>query len=611
MKLKQSSLDFYSFVALYKSDIENSFIKKIYQTGADEFLFQLYRSDIGRRGFLVSLGKGIGFYEPKRPDEASATAMFLRKNLSERRIISIEQINFDRVIKIVLHTGQEIILELFREGNLVVTGEGRIVYAINQREWKNRKIIKGEKYIPPTESNPLLFSEEDLKNVIGTSKATIVQTLATRLNLGGEISEELCFRLGIDKNTSAKKVAERAAEIRKALSEILEESLKNKSYYYDDEKILSPIELQHLHRTSDKEFNSLNDGFAFYFENYPEKEKERTPLERRIESQRRSIEEFRKLQASHAVKGRLIISNLQLFGKVISELNRRIKEEKVDNIDSVFGLSVKNLDPAKKIAIIEFEGEEIPIDYTKSSGENSDIMFTVSKEYRNKISGAETAVLDTEKLMVTRKEEKKKATHPKQWFEVYHWFVSSEGLLVIAGRDAKSNERIVKRHLKDNDIYVHADVYGAPSTIIKMEKDKECTEVTYREAASFAVSFSRAWGAGITSGSAYWVYPQQVSKTPESGEFVSMGSWIVRGKRNYLFNLSLELEIMLIEQKNMTIPMVAPSGLNYEGAGKRVKIAPGSEKRSVVARKVAEILEINREEIEAILPSGNSQIIEG
>lgn len=610
MKLKQSSLDFYSFVSIYKDEIENSFIKKIYQTGSNEFLFQLYRSDLGRRGFFVSLGKGIGFYDPARPEEASAIAMHLRKNLSERRITSIEQINFDRVIRIVLHTGQEIIFELFREGNLIITGEGKITYAINQREWKNRKIIKGESYVPPTQTDPLSFSDEDLKNVIESSKATIVQTLATRLNLGGEISEELVFRLGINKNTPAKSVAEKTKNIRETLSEILKESTENKSYYYDEDKILSPVELKHLARDPDRIFNTLNEGFAYYFEHYPEKEKEKTPLERRIESQKRSIEEFKRLQEDYSIKGTLIISNLKLFGKVIPELNRRVKEEPVESISNIAGLKVNNIDPAKKKATLTFDDKEVSIDYTKSPGENANLMFNLSKDYKNKILGAEQAIMDTRKLMLQRKEEKKKEKRPKQWFEVYHWFVSSEGFLVIAGRDAKSNERIVKRHLKDNDIYVHADVYGAPSTIIKVEKDKELTETTLREAAIFAVSFSRAWGAGITSGSAYWVYPSQVSKTPESGEFVSTGSWIVRGKRNYLFNLPLELEISLVDYKNTRIPMITPSGVPRNEEEIMVKIAPGNGKRSNVAKKIAEILRISQDEIESILPSGGSRIVE-
>ncbi len=66
--------------------------------------------------------------------------MIFRKQLSEKRITGIEQINFDRVIKITLHTGQEIILELFGGGNLILTENGKIVFAMDQHVYRTRTI---------------------------------------------------------------------------------------------------------------------------------------------------------------------------------------------------------------------------------------------------------------------------------------------------------------------------------------------------------------------------------------------------------------------------------------------------------------------------------------
>uniref|UniRef100_A0A1B6D3Q3 NFACT RNA-binding domain-containing protein n=1 Tax=Clastoptera arizonana TaxID=38151 RepID=A0A1B6D3Q3_9HEMI len=53
------------------------------------------------------------------------------------------------------------------------------------------------------------------------------------------------------------------------------------------------------------------------------------------------------------------------------------------------------------------------------------------------------------------------------WFEKFFWFISSENYLVIGGRDQQQNELIVKRYLRGPDIYVHADVQGASSVVIK------------------------------------------------------------------------------------------------------------------------------------------------
>ena len=44
--------------------------------------------------------------------------------------------------------------------------------------------------------------------------------------------------------------------------------------------------------------------------------------------------------------------------------------------------------------------------------------------------------------------EKKPATK-RFWFEQWRWFYSSDGHLVIAGRDVRSNEKLVAKQLED------------------------------------------------------------------------------------------------------------------------------------------------------------------
>jgi predicted ribosome quality control (RQC) complex YloA/Tae2 family protein len=34
------------------------------------------------------------------------------------------------------------------------------------------------------------------------------------------------------------------------------------------------------------------------------------------------------------------------------------------------------------------------------------------------------------------------------WFEKFVWFVSSDGVVVVAGRDAQQNEMLVRRYLR-------------------------------------------------------------------------------------------------------------------------------------------------------------------
>lgn len=120
------------------------------------------------------------------------------------------------------------------------------------------------------------------------------------------------------------------------------------------------------------------------------------------------------------------------------------------------------------------------------------------------------------------------------WFEKFFWCISSENYLMIAGRDAQQNEQVVKKYMKTGDVYVHADLHGAASVIIKNnDPSQDVPPRTLEEAATMANCYSSAWDAKIVTKS-WWVKPEQVSKTAPSGEYLSVGAFMIRGKKNYL-----------------------------------------------------------------------------
>jgi predicted ribosome quality control (RQC) complex YloA/Tae2 family protein len=126
------------------------------------------------------------------------------------------------------------------------------------------------------------------------------------------------------------------------------------------------------------------------------------------------------------------------------------------------------------------------------------------------------------------------AARKAYWFERFHWFISSENYLVLSGRDAQQNELLVKRYLRKGDVYVHADLHGAASTIIKNnDPAMPIPPLTLSQAGQACVCRSAAWDAKVIT-SAYWVHPHQVSKTAPSGEYLTTGSFMIRGRKNYL-----------------------------------------------------------------------------
>ncbi|SPQ19496.1 3e52d14f-b0ba-4b71-91c9-c394d2953dbb [Thermothielavioides terrestris] len=124
----------------------------------------------------------------------------------------------------------------------------------------------------------------------------------------------------------------------------------------------------------------------------------------------------------------------------------------------------------------------------------------------------------------------------QMWFEKFLWFISSDGYLVLGGRDAQQNEILYKRYLRKGDVYVHADMHGAPSVIIKNNPktpDAPIPPSTLAQAGSLSVCCSSAWDSKAVMG-AWWVNADQVSKSAPTGEYLPAGSFMVRGKRNAL-----------------------------------------------------------------------------
>ena len=122
------------------------------------------------------------------------------------------------------------------------------------------------------------------------------------------------------------------------------------------------------------------------------------------------------------------------------------------------------------------------------------------------------------------------------WFEKFLWFISSDGYLVLGGKDAQQNELLYRRYLKKGDIYVHADLHGASSVIVKnnpQTPDAPVPPSSLSQAGALTVCTSSAWDSKAVM-AAWWVNADQVSKTAPTGEYLTTGGFVVRGKKNYL-----------------------------------------------------------------------------
>jgi len=192
---------------------------------------------------------------------------------------------------------------------------------------------------------------------------------------------------------------------------------------------------------------------------------------------------------------------------------------------------------------------EIKLDLRKKVLENAHSYYEKSKKSREKLAGARKALEGTVKKLKKVDEVRGVKYHeikkPKkrEWYEKFRWFFSSDNFLVIGGKDATSNEILIKKYTETNDLVFHADIQGAPFFVIKNPYGKEIPESTLKETAEAAGSYSKAWKSGIGNCDIYYVKPEQVSKTAESGEYIPKGGFMIRGHKNWFKNVELKIAI--------------------------------------------------------------------
>jgi predicted ribosome quality control (RQC) complex YloA/Tae2 family protein len=332
---------------------------------------------------------------------------------------------------------------------------------------------------------------------------------------------------------------------------------------------------------------------------------------------------------SKKFEGDIIYLNYQdldvLLNKIKTIMDQKEKALEINEINKRY--NVKKFEPTNNLLIVKLKDInknifEIKINFRKTVAENAEKAYADNKKLKVKLKGAEKSIKKTmEQLEQTKKkkiEEDKKLQEKKPekkekifWFEKFRWFISSNGNIVIGGKDAKSNELVVKKYLKEGDRYAHAEIQGAPSIIIKnrgIENEPvEITEKTLVEACIFASSYSKAWKQ-FAEAQAYWVLPEQVSKTAQSGEFVPKGAFIIRGKRNYN-RCKLEIAVGKVQIMDQEKIMAGPIESIEKRTKRYIVLEPGNIKKSDIAKQIAKVFHVSSDEVEKILPPGGISVV--
>ena len=606
-KKEFTSFDVAAVVRELKETILDSRVSNVYQLNSKILLFKLHKPEKPVFGLVLESARRLHLsaYIVEKPLVPPAFCMALRKYLRNGWLTNVEQHEFERIVIFTFKTktGElELVLELFGDGNIILVSEkGEILHALTYKRMRDRNILRGEAFVfaPSSGRNPFKVGKEEFwEELRDFGDVEVVRALARFLSIGGVYAEEVLLRAGVDKTKPCNALSESEINVifdslQGLLSKVLSGKLEpciilDEAGGFVD---VVPFRLRRYEGFKHQPYSSFNEALDEFYVRITAVEKatagleveeltrETERLKRIIESQEKALAEAK----AEAVKDRNIgdtiyahTGELQALldkflvakknGKEWNAIVREVLAEKRSGVKpSVF---FESFDAKGLVINVCVDSLRFGLDLREGLFDSAGRFYERSKRAKQKLEGAKVALEESRKKLVeveakikeaetaehvtpaeAEEELVKRKIRHKEWFEKFRWFVSSDGFLVVAGKDAVSNEVLIKKHAGKDDIVFHADIVGAPFVVVKTE-GKVPTEQCLREAGEFAAAFSRSWREGFASADVYWVKPDQLSKGGPSGEYVPRGAFVVSGKRNWLRGVSLRVAVGVVIKEN-------------------------------------------------------------
>lgn len=607
-------------------------IGKIYQYDNATFGIRLNGEDKAR--YLLYVVKGVRAHLvsslPDAPKNPSGFSMYLRKFIDGGKVLAIEQKTVERVLIFSIGKGPRefrLIIELFDEGNLILTDEKYVIQnALVQKRFRERDIVGGAVYSMEG-MDPVRLSYEEFAEQMSQDEADVVRALATRMQLGGPVSEEVCALAGVSKSMPAKFATE--AQLRPVYEAMVSYlgRLRREMDPVIDEKGAFP--LPSVLREPKEHYPTFSAALEAWFpkpvaESVVEAKVKLSREERIRKQQEEALVKFERKISEAMESSEIIYSHygeVQETINVLSQASERMSWQDIAKVlkgsDMPAARRIVSVNPADASVVLDLdEKHRVTIFVHESLEANVGRYYQVAKKFRAKKEGALRAM---ERAIVHPAKPKSHGPGKMKakWYHRFRWMETSDGVVVIGGRNADQNEELVKKYMEGKDTFLHADVFGASVVIVKGLTEQ------MDEAVQFAASYSRLWGSGAAAGDVIAAAPSQVSKTAESGEFVAHGSFVIRGERKIFRNVPMEVAIGVQMEPVVAVLGGTPSAIEPR-CQVVVRLRPGTFEGNDVAKKVLRRLKeglpesdqkllkavLNTEAVAAFVPPGGSDLVE-
>ncbi len=595
-----TSFDIYAIASELKNRLIDARVNNVYQLDAKTLLLKLHKANEPPMRLVLEAGRRLHLtnYSLEKPQTPPAFCMTLRKYLPGAWITDMAQVEFERVVAFKFRTKESALkleLELFGEGNIILTdGEGQILQALFFKKMRDRNIVRGETYqFPPSSAkNPFKVTKEDLATGLKVAgNAEVVRAIVRYLGVGGLYAEELLMRAGVEKTKPCAELSEAEVEsifeaLQRLLDTFTDHSLEPNIVLDASEGFVdvAPVNLKRYEGLKRQLYGSFSEALDEFYarvnaaekavagidESQVKREAER--LKRMVAEQEHALQEDEAKAARDKQIGDVVYGHFNELQKLLERFTTVWREGKDLKGLAADASLAKKAGQSPEVFFESFDGRNLAInlrvdDYAfslslrKNLYENAAEFYDRGKMAKQKTASIHAALEDSRKKLASAQNQLAKVealrmaapaeaienlatrkVETKEWFEKFRWFTTSEGFLVVGGKDAVSNEVLIKKHTDPHDLVFHVEIVGSPFVVVKTNS-KEPGEQTLKEAGEFAAAYSRAWRENMGTADVYWVKPEQLSKSGLSGEFVPHGAFMVLGKRNWMRGTPLRLAI--------------------------------------------------------------------
>lgn len=519
--------------------LNGSKIDKVYQPERDEICLKV-RSREGNKKLVISASASnprvylADKYEKNNPKKAPVFCMTLRKHIQNGVIVGIEQVGFERIIKISVESYDELKEKTIKNLYVEIMGKHSNIILVMENQNKIldsikrvpisisrvRQILPGNEYeLPPEQDkmNPLnKINADELLERIKSGKGQVFKSIYTNiLGISPLVAKDVCLRVGIDKSKDIEQISlEDSKKIADEINRIFDDLAKDKIYpnVVIDEKRDKIIEFSSIRLKQYEDLTEVRkDTISQAIEDYYLIKDKKERINQRSSNMKKNI----------SLKLERINHKLEKQAKELKDSEKADEYKVKGELLTAFIYMIKPGMESIKLANFYDNNEEIEIKLKAhfSPSENAQKYFKKYNKLKNAteeltkqiaINEEEAQYLENTLLSIENCENEKELKEIKEelmregYIKTYKMpkknnkpgtnimkYISSNGNLIMIGKNNKQNDYLTLRLADNEDLWFHTKDIPGSHVLLKVG-GKKFDEKEILEAATLAAYYSKA-----------------------------------------------------------------------------------------------------------------------